>query len=300
MMMCTCNVYRHSKQMEHTQNNQPLLFHQTPTHNKVDLQVAPACSLVHPKSGRVEPMHAGRLLRTMTCELMYGPMNCDFVYHGVNAPLLDEYAMPQVMACGLNIPSPDLLTPERTKSTVWTWAPGHPFDTSGGSSSGGGGIPGPGGATWWRPLRKTDESTMAWLWHVARLLMRMIRGGVGQEGAPQCSAVRVEDGRWVAVPCDAGYPRACRHQEKGNSTWQLMDGALLLACDSPAVYASSSPYNHTTQVERALKGLCMRCPSTHLMLLYCSRRWQLLVLILHFCLCMGLIGWCEYYFVCCM
>lgn len=160
----------------------------------------------------------------MTCELMYGPMNCDFVYHGVNAPLLDEYALPQVIACGLNIPSPDLLTPERTKSTIWTWAPGHPFDATGGGSSGGGKSRPV--ATWWRPLQKTDESTMAWLWHAARLMVRVLMGHVREvvEGPAECSAVRVVDGRWVAVPCESGYPTACRRLQGGNATWELVNG----------------------------------------------------------------------------
>ena len=34
--------------------------------------------------------------------------------------------MPDVVSCGLNMPSPDLLTPERAAATIWTWAPGHP------------------------------------------------------------------------------------------------------------------------------------------------------------------------------
>lgn len=184
----------------------------------VDLQVAPACAVTHPKSGRVEPMHAGRIFRTMTCELMYGPLNCDFVYHGVNAPLLDEYALPQVVACGLNVPSPDLLTPERSAAGVWTWAPGHPYDAASGKD-----VPVP-AATWWRPLRQTDQSMLAWLAHSAKLLLRMLTGLVAVDAS--CSAMRARDGRWVAVPCDAGHPTACRRGgENGTTgTWVLHDG----------------------------------------------------------------------------
>lgn len=175
----------------------------------------------------MEPMHAGRLFRTMTCELMYGPLNCDFVYHGVNAPLLDEYALPQVIDCGLNVPSPDLLTPERTAAAIWTWAPGHPFDPSRGGS--GGDVP---AGTWWRPLRRTEQSLLQWLVHTARLLLRMLAGRLIEVDAA-CSAMRSSDGRWVAVPCDGGYATACRSGGANGTTgeWALSHGARrLLLC----------------------------------------------------------------------
>jgi hypothetical protein len=41
--------------------------------------------------------------------------------------LLDETTLPDVTRCGVNAPSPDILTPQRSASTIWTWAPGHPF-----------------------------------------------------------------------------------------------------------------------------------------------------------------------------
>jgi len=34
----------------------------------------------------------------------------------------------QVLGCGLNVPSPDLLTPSKAAAAIWTWAPGHPYD----------------------------------------------------------------------------------------------------------------------------------------------------------------------------
>ncbi len=52
----------------------------------------------------------------------------------------------QVLGCGLNVPAPDLMTPSKAASAIWTWAPGHPYDpiptsgsedgSSGSSSSG--------------------------------------------------------------------------------------------------------------------------------------------------------------------
>ena len=47
-------------------------------------------------------------------------------------PLLDEASLPDVTACGLNMPSPDSLVPERAAAAIWSWAPGQPsalFDT---------------------------------------------------------------------------------------------------------------------------------------------------------------------------
>lgn len=41
-------------------------------------------------------------------------------------PVLDEQSLPEVTACGLNMPCPDLLTPQRAAGAIWTWAPGHP------------------------------------------------------------------------------------------------------------------------------------------------------------------------------
>ncbi len=38
----------------------------------------------------------GTLIRVETCELEYGPLNCDFVFRGSNEPFLDEATMPAV------------------------------------------------------------------------------------------------------------------------------------------------------------------------------------------------------------
>lgn len=42
-------------------------------------------------------------------------------------PLLDEASLPGVTACGINFPSPDMMTPQRSAAAIWTWAPAHPF-----------------------------------------------------------------------------------------------------------------------------------------------------------------------------
>jgi len=78
----------------------------------------------------VTELFTGSLVRVATCELEYGPLNCEFVWKGGNIPYFDEASIPGVVDCGVNIPSPDLLTPSRAAAAVWTWAPGHPFSAS--------------------------------------------------------------------------------------------------------------------------------------------------------------------------
>ena len=43
-----------------------------------------------------EALFDGTLFRAETCELEYGPLNCDFVFRGTNEPYLDEVTMPAV------------------------------------------------------------------------------------------------------------------------------------------------------------------------------------------------------------
>jgi len=68
----------------------------------------------------------GRLLRVLSCELQYGPLNCDFAWKSGNGPVLDEVTLPLVTACGLNMPSPDSVVPARAAAGIWAWAEGHP------------------------------------------------------------------------------------------------------------------------------------------------------------------------------
>jgi hypothetical protein len=82
----------------------------------------------------------------------------------------------QVMGCGLNQPSPDLLTPDRAAAAVWTWAPGHPFDPAGDGASGG--------------------------------------GGAAAAGPANCGVLSASDSRWRAVPCSLrALPSACRRAD---------------------------------------------------------------------------------------
>lgn len=89
------------------------------------VQGVPQCSLLDKKNRHTEIFN-GELLRVSTCELEYGPLNCDFIWGRDNAPFFDENTLPDIIDCGLNLPAPDLLTPARAAASVWSWAPGHP------------------------------------------------------------------------------------------------------------------------------------------------------------------------------
>ncbi|KAG7674064.1 hypothetical protein Ndes2526B_g02453 [Nannochloris sp. 'desiccata'] len=144
------------------------------------VSAAPECVL-----NGVTELFTGSLVRVSTCELEYGPLNCEFVWKGGNIPYFDEASIPGVVDCGVNIPSPDLLTPSRAAAAVWTWAPGHPFSSSSNANmhsiNGGGG------------------------------------GGGGDARAAECAIISASDGRWRSAPCstvstttNSTLPAVCR------------------------------------------------------------------------------------------
>jgi hypothetical protein len=55
----------------------------------------PLCAALQPR-----PLFDGVLTRVISCELQYGPMNCDFVWRGTNHPLFDEVTLPPVRVVG--------------------------------------------------------------------------------------------------------------------------------------------------------------------------------------------------------
>jgi hypothetical protein len=137
---------------------------------------------------------SGQMYRMTTCEITYGPLNCDFVFRADNEPLLDEASMPDVANCGINVPSPDMLTTERSASWIWSWAPAHPF------------------APWSEAaMREQRAVRRAMLQAVAtaqRLWARLTR----RNDDPGCAVISASDGRWRAKSCANNPPRstACR------------------------------------------------------------------------------------------
>ena len=107
------------------------------------------------------------------------------------------------MGCGLNMPSPDLLTPNRAAAAVWTWAPGHPFNfSSDGEPAIQRGVPA-------RPLR-------AWR---------------AQADAGSCAVLSAADARWRTALCTAAArPSACRLR---NASISALGGGWLLDASLP-------------------------------------------------------------------
>ena len=66
------------------------------------------------------PCHLGKQVVSPVSGCLKGTPHC--------RPVLDEKNLPEVTACGLNMPCPDLLTPQRAAGAIWTWAPGQPYD----------------------------------------------------------------------------------------------------------------------------------------------------------------------------
>lgn len=165
----------------------------------------------------------GQLYRVTTCELQYGPMNCDFIWGASNEPLLDEVSLPEVSRCGLNSPSPDSLTPARAAATIWTWADGHPYD----------------------PYSGQNQPVQLWM-----MLQDMLQSFfVGDDTKAECGAISTIDGRWRAVKCSSMLPTACR----GNGgEWQLATG---VRGTCPPGYAWEVPHHakENMQLQSLLK-----------------------------------------------
>ena len=79
----------------------------------------PECT-VHSRTGDVA-FQTGSLIRSPSCEIQYGPLNCDFVWKNKNSPILDEVILPQVrceeaesvpLACRASLS-------QRKNQTVW-------------------------------------------------------------------------------------------------------------------------------------------------------------------------------------
>eukprot|EP00884_Botryococcus_braunii_P017639 jgi/Botrbrau1/4559/Bobra.60_2s0046.1 len=155
-------------------------------------QPEPDCAVATEKHPIPEPTLHGRLLRMTSCEIMYGPLNCDFVWRPDNGMLLDENNLPSVARCGINMPAPDLLTTPRAASHIWTWAKGHP-----------------------QQLKRRHSPWLPWpvlhLWEALFDLPEL----------PGCAAISESDGRWRTLDCSLVLPTACRFAD---STWLLVPG----------------------------------------------------------------------------
>lgn len=55
-----------------------------------------ACGADLPALLQPRPLFDGLLTRVISCELQYGPLNCEFVWRGTNDPVFDELTLPPV------------------------------------------------------------------------------------------------------------------------------------------------------------------------------------------------------------
>ena len=68
----------------------------------------------------------GSWTRAIASELESGRRNCEFQWGAGNEPWLDAAGLASLAPCGLSVPSPDSLTPQRAAGALWGWAPAQP------------------------------------------------------------------------------------------------------------------------------------------------------------------------------
>ena len=89
----------------------------------------PECRFNHSETTTGIPDENFTIFRPETSEIEYGFLNANGQI-GYNKHLLNEKSLPGVADCGVNIPSPDNLTPKRMEATVWAVSKGHELDAS--------------------------------------------------------------------------------------------------------------------------------------------------------------------------
>ncbi|CAI5743839.1 unnamed protein product [Peronospora destructor] len=89
----------------------------------------PECRFTHSETYIGIPDENFTIFRPETSEIEYGFLNANGQI-GYNKYLLNEESIPGVVDCGVNIPSPDNLTPKRMEATVWAVTKGQELDGS--------------------------------------------------------------------------------------------------------------------------------------------------------------------------
>ncbi|KAG7375234.1 hypothetical protein PHYPSEUDO_002391 [Phytophthora pseudosyringae] len=87
----------------------------------------PECRFNQSKTDIGVPDENFTIFRPETSEIEYGFLNADGQI-GVNNNLLNEESLPGVAQCGVNLPSPDNITPKRMEATIWAVSKGHELD----------------------------------------------------------------------------------------------------------------------------------------------------------------------------
>ncbi|GMF45045.1 unnamed protein product [Phytophthora lilii] len=89
----------------------------------------PECRFNQSKTDMRVPDENLTIFRPETSEIEYGFLNADGQI-GSNKNLLDEESLPGVADCGVNLPSPDNITPKRMEATIWAVPKEHELDPS--------------------------------------------------------------------------------------------------------------------------------------------------------------------------
>ena len=87
----------------------------------------PECRFTQSKTNIAIPNADATIFRPETTEIQYGFLNANGQI-GSNEYLLNEESLPGVVDCGVNIPSPDNVTPKRMEAMVWAVTKGHELD----------------------------------------------------------------------------------------------------------------------------------------------------------------------------
>lgn len=95
------------------------------TEPKLPLNPYPICNFTKPVSSPANM--AQTIFRPETSEIQYAFLNADGQL-GTNKNLLDEKSLPDFVECGVNIPSPDNVTPKRMEATIWALDRDHALE----------------------------------------------------------------------------------------------------------------------------------------------------------------------------
>mmetsp|Transcript_25527 Transcript_25527/g.80852 ORF Transcript_25527/g.80852 Transcript_25527/m.80852 type:complete len:201 (+) Transcript_25527:128-730(+) len=159
--------------------------------------------------------------RIPSCELQYGPFDCDLLKRSPDQKALDSKRLPEAVHCNVNFPSPDLMVPSRMGEFIWSWAPGQPpAEARGAAGAAGGDVflssPNAGGA-----IGRGGGKPPAW-----------------------CAVFYASDGRWRTeeAPCATRRPIACRGEEDPNM-WALAPAAPAAKATCPSGWRFAVPSN---------------------------------------------------------
>ena len=131
-------------------------------------------------------------------------------------PQLDSELLPGAVSCGINVPAPDLLTPDLLAAAVWSWAPGHlPPPAPGqqgqqGEKQQGEGQQGEKQQGEKQQGQEGEEQQGEKQQGQEGRVSGMAAAAAAAAAAGSCAVMRSGDGRWEMRPCAEAAWAACR------------------------------------------------------------------------------------------